>query len=186
MATMIDIATRNMEVTDRINEYVQKRVGKLDKFITGVEQTRIDLAYNKSARNASDRQVAQITVHGKGFILRVEERAADIYTAIDAAVDKMQRQMERYKGKRYRNRVTGGPMRETAPEEEMELEEELPAIVRRKSFTLSPMNEMEAIEQMALVGHENFFVFFNVDTNSINVIYRRREGDYGLIDPRLP
>ena len=102
MTLEVDIYGRSLEVTDRIKDYVDKKVSKLDRYLPGIEEARVDLAYVKSARSAADRQVAQITVRGKGFILRSEERADDIFAAVDTAVEKMQRRMERYKGKRYR------------------------------------------------------------------------------------
>ena len=114
MDLKIDIFTRNMDVNDRLQEYVEKKVSKLGRMITGVEDTRVDLAFIKSARNSSDRQVAQITLRGKGFILRTEERADDIFAAIDEAVEKMQRQISRYKGKRQRGRGDGTPASEVA------------------------------------------------------------------------
>lgn len=187
MALAVEIFAKNMEVTDRINDYVTKKVSKLDRFLNGIEDARVDLAFVKSARNSSDRQVAQITVRGKGFILRTEERADDIFAAVDASMDKMQRQIERLKGKRSRGRGDGtsaaGVQSSEPVEPEMTDEEELPEIARRKQFTLIPMDEMEAIEQMKLLGHENFFVFYNVNTNAINVLYKRRDGGYGLIEP---
>lgn len=185
MELSIDIFTKNIEMTDRIREYIEKKVSKLGRLITGVDETRVDLAYVKSARSAADRQVAQITLRGKGFILRVEERADDIFAAIDEAVEKMQRQITRFKGKRAHGRE-GVPTREVAAETEIEtMDEEAPIIVRRKTFSLVPMDELEAVEQMKLLGHEDFFVFFNADTNAINILYTRRDGTYGLIEPRL-
>jgi putative sigma-54 modulation protein len=191
MAVEVDIYVRNMELTDRINDYVNKKVTKLDRFLPGIDEARVDLAYIKSARSAADRQVAQITVRGKGFILRSEERADDIFAALDTALDKMQRRIERYKGKHYRGRgdgrsaaeVAGGVAEETLVDEETG--ELLPVIARRKRFMLTPMSELEALEQMSLLGHENFFVFFNANTNSINVLYGRRDGTYGLIEPEV-
>ena len=187
MSLKVDIFTRNMEVTDRINDYVNKKVSKLDRFLLGIDEARVDLNYIKSARSAADRQVAQITIRGKGFILRSEERADDIFAAIDTALDKMQRQIERFKGKRSRGRGDGTPASEVVlPEIEPEdTQENEPVIARRKHFRLVPMDEMEAIEQMRLLGHEAFFVFYNVNTDAINVIYRRRDGTYGLIEPEL-
>ena len=91
MALKVDIFARNMEMNDRISEYVNKKVAKLDRFLNNIDETRVDLSYAKSARSASDRQVAQITIRGRGYILRTEERADDIFAAIDAALDKMQR-----------------------------------------------------------------------------------------------
>lgn len=193
MALKVDIFAKNMDLTERINDYVTKKVSKLDKFINGIEEARVDLSFVKSARSASDRQVAQITIWGKGFILRTEERADDIFSAFDAALDKMQRQMGRVKGKRQRGRGDGTPASEVsavlapeAVETELEAEpEEAPVIARRKQFVLHPMDEMEAIEQMKLLGHDNFFVFYNANTSQINVLYRRRDGSYGLIEPKV-
>jgi putative sigma-54 modulation protein len=188
MSLQVEVYGRNMEVTDRIQDYISKKVSKLDRKLNGLEDARVDLAYIKSARSASDRQVAQITVRGKGVILRSEERADDIFAAIDVALEKLQRQMERYKGKRYRGRGNGKSAAEIALEEmaeEEETEETRPVIVRRKRFVLTPMDENEAIEQMMLLGHENFFVFYNVKTNAINVLYLRRDGNYGLIEPEI-
>jgi putative sigma-54 modulation protein len=187
MAFEVEIYGRNMEVTERINDYVTKKITRLDRYLPGIDEARIDLSYSKSARNATDRQVAQITVRGKGFILRSEERADDIFAALDTALDKMQRQIERYKGRRYRGRGDGKSAAEVAPlpvvdEESGEIG---PAIIRRKQFMLTPMSELEAIEQMLLLGHENFFIFYNANSNAINVLYRRRDGNYGLIEPQI-
>lgn len=188
MEHQIDIYGKNMEVTDRIQDYVNKKVAKLDRYLQGIEESRVDLSYVKSARSASDRQVAQITVRGKGFILRAEERAEDIFTALDAALEKMQRQIERYKGKHYRGRGDGRSAAEVLPAERAEEEETgqlEPVIVRRKRFVTVPMDENEALEQMELLGHENFFVFYNANSNMVNVLYRRRDGTYGLIEPQI-
>jgi putative sigma-54 modulation protein len=191
MTIELEIYGRNLEVTDRVKTYITKKVSKLDRYLPGIEDARVDLVYAKSARSAADRHVAEITVYGKGFILRTEERSDDILIAIDQAVDKMQRQIERYKGKHYRGRGNGKSAAEVLPPapEEMTTEEEtgelIPAVVRRKRFILAPMNEMEAIEQMSLLGHESFFVFYNANTHAINVLYRRRDGMFGLIEPEV-
>jgi putative sigma-54 modulation protein len=189
MALEVAIFPKNIEMTDRINDYVSKKMAKLDRFLNDIEETRVDLSYLKSARNPSDRQVAQITIRGRGYILRTEERSEDIFSAIDAALDKMQRKIERFKGKRVRGRGDGTPTSEVSPDlasavDEVEVNE-FPIVARRKTFNLVPMDEMEAIEQMSLLGHESFFVFFNVNSNSINILYRRRDGSYGLIEPKL-
>ena len=186
MALKVDIYTRSIETTDRINEYVTKKVSKLDQFLPDIEETRVDLAFNKSARNASDRHVAQITLHGKGYTLRSEEGADDLFTAIDASLVKIQRQIERFKGKRQRGRGDGTPASEVAQGPEvLEEVETTPVIARRKRFTLTPMDEMEAVEEMNLLGQEHFFVFYNANSNKINVIYRRRDGTYGIIEPEI-
>lgn len=187
MDPKIEIFARNLEVTDRIKDYLTKKVSKLDRFLANIEDIRVDLAFEKAARSSSDRQVAQITLRGKGFILRTEERADDLFAAIDASVDKMQRQIKRLKGKREIGRGDGTPASEVAavtPEVD-EDETEGAVIVRRKKFTIAPMSEQEAIDQMTLLGHENFFVFYNADTSRMNVLYRRRDGNYGLIEPEI-
>jgi putative sigma-54 modulation protein len=186
MTLNVGIFARNMEVTTRINDYVAKKVSKLDRFLSDIDEVKVDLDYVKSARSASDRQVAQITLHGKGYTLRTEERADDIFAAIDAATEKMHRQIERFKGKRLHGRGDGTPASEVAREEiEPDEIEEAPVIARRKQFTLVPMDEYEAIDQMNMLAQESFFVFYNANTSSINVLYRRRDGTYGLIEPAL-
>ena len=185
MALEVEIYGHNLEVTERINDYVTKKVSRLERYLPGIDEARVDLSFVKSARSSADRQVAQITIRGKGFILRSEERADDIFAALDTAVDKMQRRIERFKGKHYRGRGDGKSVAEiTEPVVSEEESDELgPIIVRRKRFPVLPMNELEAIEQMLLLGHENFFIFFNANSNAINVLYRRRDGSYGLIEP---
>jgi putative sigma-54 modulation protein len=185
MALKVDVYTRSLEVTDRISEYVTKKVSKLDRFLPDIEETRVDLAFNKSARNAADRHIAQITLRGKGYTLRAEEGSDDLFAAIDASIDKIQRQIERYKGKRNRGRGDGTSAAEMAEEKIVLESEESPVIARRKQFVLVPMDEMEAIEQMNLLGQEHFFVFYNANTSSVNVLYRRRDGNYGLIEPQI-
>ncbi len=180
MAMKMDVFTKDIELSDRLNDYVTKKVGKLERFLNEIGECRVDLATAKSARNLSDRSIAQITIRGRGFILRSEERAESIYSAIDASVDKMKSQIDRFKGKHWTKKQEGVA---DLTEEVEEVEQLEPMIVRRKSFQLTPMDEQEALEQLQLLGHEDFFVFFNSQTNKINVLYKRRDGTYGLIDP---
>jgi putative sigma-54 modulation protein len=187
MTQKIETVARNMRLTDTLREYVDKKAAKLERYLQEIEEVRVELSHIKSARSALDRQVAQITVHGKGFILRSEERADDIHAAFDTALDKIQRQIDRYKGKHYRGRGDGRSAAEVV-EEDMPVDETgelLPLIGRRKKFMILPMTEDEALEQMRLLGHDNFFVFFNAEQNAIQVLYRRRNGTYGLIEPVL-
>lgn len=189
MTVEVQVYGRNIEVTDRILDYSKKKVSKLDRFLSDIDEARVDLAYIKSARSAADRQVAQITVRGKGYILRAEERSDDVFTALDSALEKMQRQMERYKGKRQKGRGDGKPASAVIPSPSVSAEEEREdrrsLIVRRKKFVLTPMDEVEAMDQMKLLGHEDFFVFYNSVTNSVNVLYLRRDGLYGLIETEI-
>jgi putative sigma-54 modulation protein len=185
MTVPVEVVSRNMEVSERLQNYIDKKVAKLDRFLPGIEEARVDITYAKSARNAADRQIAQITVRGKGFILRSEERADDIFAALDTALDKIQRRIERYKGKRYRGRGDGRSAAEVVETVVEEQEETQPIIAKRKKFAITPMDEMEAIEQMNLLGHDNFFVFYNTNTGGINVLYKRRDGTYGIIEPEI-
>ena len=186
MANKVETQARNMRLTDSTREYVEKKAAKLEKHLPGIDEIHIELTHAKTARSASDRQVAQITVRGKGLILRTEERADDLHGAFDIALEKMQRQIDRYKGKHYRGRGDGRSAAEVVDADELPVDdtgELLPLIVRHKKFIVIPMSEDEAVEQMRLLGHDNFFVFFNAEKNSIQVLYRRRNGTYGLIEP---
>jgi putative sigma-54 modulation protein len=185
MANKVEVQARNMRLTDNTRDYVEEKAAKLERYLQDIDEIRIELSHNKAARNAGDRQVAQITLRGKGYILRSEERADDLHVAFDEAIDKMQRQIERYKGKHYRGRGDGRSAAEVVEEEWPvdETGELLPLIAKRKRFVLIPMNEDEAVEQMRLLGHDNFFVFFNAEKNATQVLYRRRNGTYGLIEP---
>ncbi len=192
MALEVNLYARDLKMTDRLREYVEKKVYKLDRYITNISEVRVDLAFVKSARDANDRYVAQITIRGKGFILRAEERADDIVTAFDMALPKVQRRIKRFKGKHYQQRTESFPIvDEILLGEDMELLEDgalvddSPDIVRRKHFMLTPMDEEEAIEQMELLGHENFFIFTNANSGQVNILYRRRDGKYGIIEPEM-
>jgi putative sigma-54 modulation protein len=186
MSHNIDVQTRNMAMTDAIHDYVTNKVERLGRHLPQIEDVRVDLTYLKSARSASDRFNAEITVRGKSMLLRAEERADDLHAAFDTALDKMDRQVERYKGKHYHGRGDGRSAAEAA-EQVMDDEtgELTPLVARRKKFALVPMSEDEAVVQMRELGHDNFFVFYNAETNKINVLYRRRNGSYGLIDPEI-
>jgi len=185
MDRKIDVFTKEMEMTTDLNKYIEKKVDRLYRFLSQIDETRVDLSHLKTARESEKRFVAQITLRGRGFILRAEERSNEIRPAIDLVMDKIERQIERYKGKKYRSKSGAIPAAELlAAKEEPVLQEE-PLIARRKKFRLVPMDELEAIEQMNLLGHEDFFIFFNADANSINVLYKRRDGTYGLIEPEI-
>jgi putative sigma-54 modulation protein len=188
MSQNLEIFGREFEVSDHMRDYITKKVAKLDRHLGTIDDIRVDLAHIKAARSAADRYVAEMTVRGKGFILRAEERADDIRTAIDTTLDKLSRQIDRYKGKHQRGRGDGKSAAEVAPDTEPMLEENIeepPTIVRRKKFELIPMAEEEAIEQMKLLGHDNFFIFYNAKSSAINVLYRRRDDTYGLIEPNI-
>jgi putative sigma-54 modulation protein len=184
MTVPVEISTKNLELNDRLEEYIEKKAEKLDRYLDIIESVKVDLTYAQSARSAQDRQVAQLTVRGKGVLLRAEERTEDIFASVDLVIDKIHRQIERYKGKRWRGRGDGKTISEaTMPSQAVELEEPdaTELIARRKRHLLTPMDEAEAIAQMELLDHEDFFVFLNAHTNQVNILYRRRNGTLGLI-----
>jgi putative sigma-54 modulation protein len=186
MTVEVAINGRDMNISPKLREYVEKKVGRLDHYLSNITEARVDLAEVRHARSAADRHVAQVTVHSRGAVLRAEERKDDIFAAVDAVLEKLQRQIERYKGKHVRGRGDGAGAEQVAMPEEEAAAEAPQHVVRRKRFALVPMNEAEALEQMQLLGHENFFVFYNAETSRINVLYRRRSGDdFGLIDPEI-
>lgn len=184
----VSINTHGVDITEKLQNHVERKTARLDRYMPNLVEVRVDLS-TQNTRSAIERQVAQITIRdNRGTILRAEERNSDMFAAIDAVIDKLYRQISRYRGKRRQIRRGGGVteeyiLGEPLPfEEEMDSEEPEPSIVRRKSFALRPMVSEEAIEQMELLGH-SFFIFFNMDEETINVVYKRHDGNYGLLQP---
>lgn len=176
----VSIFTRKLELTPRLRDYVEAKVEKLDRYLPTIDEARIDLEV-QDTRSDEDRQVAQLTVWTGGTILRAEERTGDIFASIDAVLDKMYRQIARYKGKRLdRWHASAEPL----PVQEPVEEEGQGEIVRVKRFEVRPMTPEEAIEQMELLGH-HFFVFLNAEEGEINTVYKRRDADYGLLQPQV-
>jgi putative sigma-54 modulation protein len=185
----LTITGKNIEINDTLRNYVEKKIGRLDRYLPNIIDGRVELEKAEGARAAEDRQVAQVTLRTKNAVLRAEEASNDIFTSIDAVVEKMQRQADRYKNKRRSKRIDDAQQAAaaTAVLEAVEAEEETEerAVVSRvKRFQMIPMDEEEAIAQMELLGHD-FYVFYNINHNQINVLYRRRNGQYGLIQPEL-
>ena len=183
---------KNFIISDRIREYVEKKISKFDRYLPDIDETRVEITEEKT-KSAKDSKVVQITLRANGTILRAEERGEAIYACIDAVAEKMHRQIVRYKGKRIdrwqgqtnRRRNDYSVMPELDPEVLDALAEEGERkIVRTKRFTAHPMNQDEAVEQMELLGHD-FFVFYNAELGRINVLYRRADNNYGLLDPEL-
>ena len=180
---------RNVEITDWIEEYVNKKVKRLERYLPNLKEVRAELSLTPT-RSAADRYTAQITMWANSQILRAEETTSDIFASIDAAVDKISRQVERFKGrvnkeKRRASAAVAIQADIAATTIVVEDEEETTGqIIRRKQFVVEPMHEEEAVEQMELLGHD-FFVFYNPETHSTNVIYRRKDGNYGLLQPQV-
>ena len=187
------IKGKNVEVTDAMRAHVEKKMGRLDRYLDSITTTEVEISTEKT-RAASDRYAVQVTMFANGTILRGEERGQDVLAAVDSVVDVMQRRLSHYKGKLYRRgrgtvpkEVLAEAVATTAsdasePEEAEEPHE--PKVVRIKRIAMKPMSVAEAADQMELLGHD-FFLFFNSSTNTTSVIYRRHGGDYGLIEAEL-
>lgn len=180
----IVIRGRNITITPRLQSYVERKVERLDRYMPNIITIHVDLAEVRSG--GSEREVAQITVRNShGTILRAEDRSSDVFAAVDSAVDKIYRQIERYKGKRKRRGDIDDDFLGYETAIELEADEfEAGNVIRRKTFSVIPMHEEEAIEQMELLEHD-FFVFVNAESGGVNVIYRRRDGNYGLLEPEI-
>ena len=191
----VQIHARNVKVTPRLREYIEKKAGKLDRYLPNIVSVQFDITKQRQ-KQGGERAIAQLTVrHQRGTILRAEDKSqSDMFAAIDLVLDKMYRRIQRYKGKRRRR--GGDRFAELEPElaaaepvpgeQSASTDEEEPKmeIVRRKVVEVTPMTEEEAIEQMELLGHD-FFVFLNAQTDSICVAYLREDGNYGILQPEV-
>ncbi len=191
------IKTKNVRLTDGLREYIDKRVAKLDRLNERIIDAKLELRCEKN-RSGAEEKIAQFTITTGKTTLRAEEKNDDLRAAIDLAVDRMARQIQRFHHKkifarrRQRQLAALEPSPATAAtgvstELTLDLEEDeapVSALVRRKRFKIQPMGEDEAIEQMELLGHD-FFVFFSPDDAQVNVLYRRKDGQYGIIQPDL-
>jgi putative sigma-54 modulation protein len=167
---------RGVEVTDAIRTYAEKRLGRLERQLPDPDiELQLSAESNPSIR---DCHVAEATVRTRGPVLRARESSEDMRASIDQLVDKLERQVTRYREKRGRRRRAP----RQATDEGIRMPEE-PQIVRTKQFAVKPMTAEEAVLQLELVGHD-FFVFRNADSDEVNIVYRRRQGGYGLIEPQ--
>jgi putative sigma-54 modulation protein len=167
---------RGVEVTDALRSYAEKRLGRLERQLPD-SQIELQLSAENNP-SIKDSHVAEATVRTKGPVLRARESSQDMRASIDQLVDKLERQVTRYREKRGRRRR---PSRQ-APDEGIPMPED-PQIVRTKQFSVKPMTAEEAVLQLELVGHD-FFVFRDADSDEVNIVYRRRQGGYGLIEPQ--
>ncbi len=170
---------KNMEVTDALRDVTEKKLGKLEKYF------QTDIAGNVTFSTEKNRKIIEVTINLPGTILRAEESSDDMYASIDKTVDVLERQIRKHKTKlqkRYQNNDT---IRfDNVPSLSAEEEEDKPRLVRRKRFGLKPMSPDEAILQMELLRH-NFFVFMDSETEDVSVVYKRKDGNYGLIEPEV-
>jgi putative sigma-54 modulation protein len=175
----LHVKGKNVEVSDAIHDYAERKLGKLSPQLAEPTHVELELAVEKNP-SIADNHVAEATIWTKGPVLRAREASSDMKASIDLLVDKLERQVKRYRQKRrheheWHERPNGHVQAPPA-------EEGTTMIVKTKQFVLNGMTPEEAVEQLELIGHD-FFVFLNSDSGAINVVYRRRDGDYGVIEP---
>ncbi len=180
----VKVAGRHMTVTEPTRAYAEEKFGKIAKIYDAepiVAEVVLDVRKNRSH---PDRFTAEVTVRLKGHVVRAEETATDMHAAIDLAAAKAEKQMRKYKTKVVDRRNNKIAVTKTAPGDMQIAEEpeEAPELVRVKTVDAKPMTEEEAMLQLDLLGHD-FFVFRHAETEMVNVLYRRNDGDYGLIQP---
>ncbi|MCG0277435.1 MAG: ribosome-associated translation inhibitor RaiA [Thermanaeromonas sp.] len=173
----LTVRGKNFEVSEALRQYAEKRLKKLERFLGEEVEVQVTMSVSR------DRHVVEVTVPLDGYLLRGEEATGDMYGSIDLVLEKLEKQMEKYKT-RLAKKVKGNTLKEGALRSQQEEEAEEPRVVRTKRFPIKPMSVEEAILQMNLLGH-NFFVFANAETEQVNVLYRRKDGNYGLIEPEL-
>lgn len=171
---IVNYKARNIEITDSMKEYCEKRLAKFDKLI-GVEKATVVMS------SCRDRQRLEVTIPYNGIVIRGEEEGYDMYTCIDLVSDKLESQIHKYRT-RLIKRGRGASAEAGMAADSGEHWQEDDAPVKIKTFTTKPMSTEEAIMEMNLLGH-NFFVFVNADGNVVNVLYRRNDHDYGLLTP---
>lgn len=170
---------RNFEISDAESSYIQKKVGKLSRRLNNIDKVKVEIV-TEPTKDANSRFVAQMTASVRDTLLRAEQRAADLHTAINSTVDAMEGQVERYKGRRYETKRRGN----RSKKESLVSEVTTARLVRTKRFPVQSMSPGEAADQMELLGHQ-FFLFINADSGELNVVYLRKDSNYGLIQPVL-
>jgi putative sigma-54 modulation protein len=181
----MQITGKNIELSPAVRSYITKKMGKADRHLSNVLSFEV-VVTEEQTKAADQRLIVQVTVNHKGTLLRGEERGPDIYTAVDKVAEVMERQIEHYKGKMpYAKGRSAASIRTNTTEAvsaiEAEQTDSSPRVVKIKRFDVKPMSLDEAIDQMVLLNHD-FFLFFNPDTNNVNLIYKRKDGNYGLIE----
>lgn len=186
----LQIKGKNVEMDDAIRSYAEEKLGKLERHLADPTKVELELSLEKNP-SIADNHIAEATIWTKGPTLRARESAVDWHASIDELVDKLERQVKRYRNKRRNHHPHGSSQQQQAREVVTEYSrgtpvvpgEAEPTIVKMKQFPVKPMTPEEAVLQLELIGHD-FFVFRNSEADEVAVVYRRRDGNYGLIDPQ--
>ncbi|MGH3105010.1 MAG: ribosome hibernation-promoting factor, HPF/YfiA family [Gaiellaceae bacterium] len=177
---LLQVKGKNLEVSDSIRSYAEEKLSKLDRQLHELTRVELELAVERNP-SISANQIAEATIWTKGPVLRAREASGDMKASIDQLTEKLLRQVKHYRDKRSRRSSRGdGVPQGGAP---AVVDESEPQIVKSKQFPVKPMNPEEAVLQLELIGHD-FFVFQNGDSGEVNVVYRRKGGGYGLIEPQ--
>lgn len=175
---------RRYDVTPQVREYAEEKIGKVTRILnSSVKSIEVELWVEKNP-SIENGQVAEVTVYTKGPVIRAKEGAPNMYAAVDLVSEKLERQFRRLKGKIVDRHNKRPPVAQIAAAEDLVVEVEEPAIVKVKQVQLEPMTAEEAILQLELLGHD-FFVFSSAESETVSVLYRRNDGDYGLIEPAV-
>lgn len=166
-----------LKITDGIKEHVEEKLKKLDKYLEGSDQVKANVLVRVKDKD----QIIEVTIPTKKYTLRAEEKHADLYAAIDLVIDKLERQIRKNKTRLSKKYKKEEPVEFVFDFQEPEENEN--KVVKRKQLEIKPMDEEEAILQMELLDHD-FFVFENIDEECISVIYKRKEGNYGIINTK--
>ena len=172
------VTCKNIDMTNGLKSAVEKKLSKLDRYFEPEVIAHATLSVQKN------RQIIEVTIPFSGVILRGEEANDDMYASIDIVVDKLESQIKKQKSKLDRRKYGESLRFQYIPEYEPNPKEVEPSIVKTKKFAIKPMSEEEAVLQMELLAH-SFFVFENSDSGEVNVVYKRKDGNYGLIEPEF-
>ena len=169
------ISGKNIEVTDNLKSAIRDKLSKLERYFTPDTEVIVTMSVER------ERQKIEVTIPVKGNIIRSEQVSNDMYVSIDLVEEVIERQLRKYKEKIIEKHQDGGNFKQEFIEKETEPFDEV-KIIRTKHFGMKPMYPEDACVQMELLGH-NFFVFFNAETEEVNVVYKRKGNTYGLIEP---
>jgi len=178
----LQIITKNMEPSEALQEQVRKRIGKLSRYLPTIDGGKVEITQER-AKHPEQRFTVQVTLDSKGTLIRAQEKAENIRTALDKVMDALTNRIEQYKGKLYDKGRGVSLARQEAVIETEEIEAPK-MIVKSRHFLLKPMLRDEAISQMELLGHD-FFLFISAETGKLNLLYRRQDGNFGLIEPEV-
>lgn len=174
----------NIEVTDALRKRAEEKIRKLTRHFDQIMESEVEFTVQKNP-SVHDNQTVEVTLFTKGPVIRAAVSSKDMYVSIDQVVNKLERQIQKYKGKTYRSSSKRIVLNDVLVEREETKEDTeeytTPRIVKTKRFPIKPMSPEEAVMQMDLIGHD-FFVFTNAETEGTNVVYRRKDGNYGLIE----